>query len=249
MNNNPVRFSDPNGHWSEDQLNDVLGKGWQDKYFGKKAVFANRKKLLEFLLSKNTTDPMTLEIVRSLFNVAYGAHSLGADFQGIDALGARVSLSGGGAGFVSGTFDAILNFTSGEFSIFASPEGGIVLGATATLVGGVVSLRNLPSNAGYRGTAKAVGLMGGDNIGLNGEKFWGGVHRFQDSTDVLVGDFVGAGGTVPSPNIGLYGSMSYAFEALCVNQAGYNWLPHFPGPIEVLSDLGEVLWHDILSLP
>jgi hypothetical protein len=43
--------------------------------------------------------------------------------------------------------------------------------------------------------------------------------------------------------------MSYAFEVLCVDQTGYNWLPDFPGPIEVLSDLGEVLWNDIFGLP
>jgi hypothetical protein len=52
--NNPIRFSDPSGHWSEDQLNDALGKNWRDKYFGRKAVFENRKNLLDFLLSKNT---------------------------------------------------------------------------------------------------------------------------------------------------------------------------------------------------
>jgi RHS repeat-associated protein len=246
---NPVKYIDPTGHWSEDALNQTLGKGWREKYFSEKAVFRGRENLLEFLLSKNTADAITLEIVRSLFNAAYGAHSLGADFQDIDALGARVSLSGGGAGFVGGTIDAILNLTSGEMSIFASPEGGFVLGATATLVGGIVSIKNMPSNAGYRGTAKAVGLMGGDIIGANAEKFWGGVHVFQDSSDVLNGSFVGTGGAVPFPNIGLYGSMSYAFEALSVDKAGYNWLPDFPGPVNVLSDLGEVLWHDILGQP
>ena len=175
VRNNPTRYVDPTGHWTEEELEEALGEDWRIKFFGKDGVFYERENLLKFLLSENTTDPITLEIVRSFFNVAHDAYSLGADFQSIDALGARVSLSYGGVGFISGTFDAILNITSGEFSLFGSPEGGIVLGATGTLVGGITLLKNLPSNSGYQGTAKAVGLMGGDVIGLNAEMFWGGV--------------------------------------------------------------------------
>jgi hypothetical protein len=248
-NNSPVRFSDPTGRWTEDELNEALGEGWRERYFGENAVFQDRKKLIALLLSENTTDLITLEIIRSLFKAAYGAHSLGADFQNIDAIGARVSVSGGGAGFAGGTLDAILNLTSGEFSIFVSPEGGFVIGATTTLIGGIVLLKNLPSNNDYKGTAKAIGLMGGDVIGLNAEKFWGGIHKFQDSTDVLDGSFFGMGGAVPIPNIGLYGSMSYAFEVLSIDEASYNWASDFPGIIDVLSDLGEVLWHDIFGIP
>jgi hypothetical protein len=218
-------------------------------YFGRKAVFENRNKLLEFLLSKNTTDPITLEIVRSLFNVAYGAHSLGADFQGIDALGARVAISGGSAGFGSFSIDAVLNITAGEFSVFGAPEGGFVIGATATLVGGITLYKNLPSNEGLRGTSKAVGLMGGDLVGINVEKSWGGVHYFEDASDVFDGSFLGVGGSVPEPNIGLYGSLSYSFETLRVDKAGYEWFPRFPGPIDIMSDIGEVLWQYILKIP
>jgi RHS repeat-associated protein len=245
--NNPLRFADPSGHWSEDQLNESLGKGWRDKYFGSKAVFENRKKLLEFLLSKNTTDSITLEIVRSLFNVAYGAHNHGADFQGIDALGSRVAISGGGAGFGGFSIDTVLNLTSGEFSVFGAPEGGFVIGGTATLVGGITLYKNLPTNEGFRGTSKGVGLMGGDLAGINVEKSWGGIHYFEDASDVFNGSFLGVGGSVPEPNIGLYGSLSYSFEALRVDKAGYEWFPRFPGPIDIISDVGEVLWHDILK--
>jgi hypothetical protein len=107
----------------------------------------------------------------------------------------------------------------------------------------------MPSNNGYLGTAKNLGVMGGDAIGINAEKFWGGVHRFQDSNDVPDGSFFGVGGSVPEPNIGFYGSLSYAYEILQVDQTGYQWFRFQPGIMDIFSDIGEVLWHDIFRLP
>jgi RHS repeat-associated protein len=223
--NNPSRYTDPMGHWTEDQLEEALGEDWREKYFGDDAVFHGREKLLKFLLSENISDLLSLELIKSLFNTAYGAFCVGADFSDTDALGARFSLSGSGVVFGSGTVDAILNLTSGEISVFGALEGGLVAGATATLVGGITFIKNLPTNAGYRGVTKNIGLMGGDTIGLNAEKFSG---------DTLNGGFVGAGGAVPVPNIGGYWSMSYAVEVLTVDCTGYEWFPYVPGPIEAV---------------
>jgi len=34
-----------------------------------------------------------------------------------------------------------------------------------------------------------------------------------------------------------------------VDQAGYEWFSYKPGPLDILSDIGNVLWNDILGLP
>jgi RHS repeat-associated protein len=248
VRNNPVRYNDPSGHWTEDELDEALGKDWRKLYFGKNGVFNGRDKLLDFLTSKNTTDPVTLDMVRSLFAVANTAHGAGLDFNKIDALGARFSISGGGIGFGGLSGDVVLNLTSGEFSGFVSPEGGILLGEGATLAGGVTLLTKLPSNKDFRGTFKSVGVIGGFIAGANGEGFYGGVHRGQDPNSVPSGLFLGAGGATPD-SIGVYGSISYSFEVLTVDQGGYHWLSNFPGPLDVLSDVGNVLWNDIFHLP
>ncbi len=235
--NNPVRLVDPSGHWTEDELNEALGNDWLEKFFGDGSVFQGRDKLLEFLLSENTTDLITLGIVRLLFNVSSGVYGRGLDFSNIDAIGVRISGSGGGGGFTGGGADAILNITSGEFSIFGSVEGGFIAGDSVTVVGGMTLITKMPTNSGYRGTAKAVGGMGGDVIGVNIEGFSGGEHYFQDSSDVAHGLFVGVGGTIHPPNAGIYGSLSYAVEILNVNRAGYRFFPNYPGPIEAIYDV------------
>jgi len=245
--NNPVRFSDPSGYWSEDQLNKSFGKGWRDKFFANKAVFENRNKLYEFLISKNTTDLTTLEIVRAMFNIAYTAHGAGVDFSNIDALGARVTVSAGTLGVVSGSLDVILNLSSGEFGGFISPEGGILIGEGVNIVSGITMYSNMPTNANFRGTSKAVGIIGGDIIGVNGEKSWGGVHYFQDRNDVYDGTYIAIGPAVPE--LGVYGSLAFAIEALKVDSQGYHWFQNPPTMQEALSDIGEILWHDILNFP
>jgi RHS repeat-associated protein len=247
VRNNPTRYVDPTGHWTEDELEEAFGKDWQTKYFGKDGVFYGREKLLKFLLSDKTTDPITLEIVRTFFSISADAHSTGLDFSTIDALGARFSFNYGAGGFVGGSLDVILNLNSGQISIFGSPEGGLSIGETGGLVGGITLLKHCPSNDYYRGTAKNVGIMGGPVVGINVEKFWGGVHRNQYPNEVSDGGFIGVMGGIPGI-IG-YGSLSFAYEGLRVDQAGYYFFPYIPGPIEVIFDIGDVLWNDILKLP
>jgi len=217
--------------------------------FGKDAVFEGRDKLLALLKSKNTTDAFTLDMIRTFFNVSKIAHNSGVDLSSVDTLGAKISISGGTGGFGGVSADAVLNLTSGEFSYYGSLEGGLVIGATATLVGGISMLKNMPSNNGYSGTFKSFGVMGGDVIGVNVEHFTGGVHKNQTYDDVPDGTFVGVGGAVPEPNIGVYGSMSYSIEILNVNAAGYSPISEFPNPIAILKDIGDVLEHDILKIP
>jgi RHS repeat-associated protein len=171
--NNPLRYTDPNGHWTEDELDESLGKDWREKYFGKRSVFEKREKLLLFLTSKNTTDPVTLEIIRELFETAHSAFELGFDFSNVDAIGMRVTYSQGAGGFGSFTGDAILNLTSGEFSVFGSLEGGVLLGESIALTSGVTVYTNMPSNDDFRGVSKNLGIAGGDIVGLTAEESWG----------------------------------------------------------------------------
>ncbi len=105
----------------------------------------------------------------------------------------------------------------------------------------------MPTNSGFRGTSKAIGIMGGDVIGIAAEESWGGVHYFQDEDDVFDGTFVGIGGA--SPSLGVYGSLAYAIEALRVDVQGYHWFPNLPTVPDALSDIGEILWHDVLNIP
>jgi hypothetical protein len=247
VRSNSLRYSDPTGHWTEDELEQALGEDWKIKYFGEDAVFYGRDKLMAFLLSENTTDPITLELIRALFEVSFAAHSAGLVFSTIDALGARVTIAIPTVAYGGLSFDIVLNLTSGEFSVFGSPEIGIAIGEGAAVVGGVTLYRYCPSNDYFRGTAKSVGIIGGAVIGVNVEKTWGGVHQFQDPSDVLDGGFIGVGPAVPG--VAIFGSLSFAFEGLRVDQAGYHKWPYVPPLIDVLSDVGEVIWNDILHLP
>jgi hypothetical protein len=199
------------------------------------------------LISKNTTDILSLGIISIFFNVAYVAHGMGVNFDNIDAFGARISGSVGAAGFGAFSGDVILNLSSGEFSFFGSIEGGVLIGEGINIVGGITLLQNMPSNRSYRGAFKEVGIMGGDIIGINVEEFWGKINKNQNPEDVPNGSFFGAGASDPS--FGLYGAVSYSFEVLTVDQQGYHWFSDFPGPLDVLYDIGDIIWNDILHLP
>jgi hypothetical protein len=207
VNRAPLRYVDPTGHWTEEELAKALGKDWRDRYFGDGAIFAGRDALLAFLRSEDTTSLIILDIVRQFFEDAYVAHKAGVDFRDIDALGSRFVLSGGSTGFVSGSVDVVFNLTSGELSFFGSPEVGFIIGGGAQLVGGMTLLKRLPSNEAFRGTFMAVGVVGGDVLGLNVEAFWSSPLSDQfNAFDKSHGAFFGAG---PAVDLGMYGSISY----------------------------------------
>jgi RHS repeat-associated protein len=246
--NNPLRYTDPTGHWTEEQLEQALGKDWREKYFGKGAVFENRDKLLQFLISDKTTDPNMLYLVAQFLNPAEIAHRVGMSFENIDALGARIAFSYGAAGFAGLNGDAVLNLSSGEFSIFLSPEGGFIIGESATVISGITLIKNLPSNDAYRGTFEAVGIVGGHIVGLNAEFFWGAPLSDQfNAFDNAHGGFIGAGPAIPG--LGGYGSMSYSWEVYRENAQGSHIVPHRPNPLDVVKDVGWAVIHDILLHP
>ena len=141
----------------------------------------------------------------------------------------------------------MLNLSSGEFSGFISPEGGILIGEGITIVGGITMYSNMPTNEGFRETSKALGILGGDIIGINAEESWGGVTQYPQGSDAFDGTFIGIGGA--SPGLGIYGSLAYAIEVLRVDSQGYHWVPNPPTLIDALSNIGGVLWNDILNLP
>ena len=133
---NPLRFADSSGHWSEEALQAALGKDWRDTYFGIGAAFGGRDKLLAFLTSDHTTSDLTLSQVQSFFQGAGVLRGLGSDLSNFDAMGMRLSGNVGVGAFAAVSVDAILNLSSGEFSYFASPEVGVLLGNTVQIVGG-----------------------------------------------------------------------------------------------------------------
>jgi hypothetical protein len=236
---------DPTGHWTEEQLAALLGDDWRDEYFGAGAVFEGRDRLLEFLLSDSMTSDVVLELMHPFFTISRAAGEAGISLENIDALGGRFTASGGELGFFSGSIDVILNLTAGEFSVFLTGEGGILLGVGTSLVGGVTLLKGLPSNDDFRGTCEAVGLIGGDVAMINAEWFWSA--PMSDSyrpSDRAHGGFVGVGA---GQGIGVYGSLSYAWEVYRADVLGESWLPQPLRPLDVTRDLGSAIDHDIVS--
>ncbi len=246
--NNPVKYTDPTGHWTEDELAQALGEDWRSRYFGKGAVFEGRDALLAFLLSRNTTEPLVLELIRPFFAVAGAAHDIGIGFEDIDAIGGRVSVTGGAIAFGGASADVVLNLTTGEVSVYASPEGGFILGEGLTYVGGITLLRNLPSNDKFRGTFEAVGVVAGGGISGNVEGFWSGPQ--DDWFNPLRGGhgfFIGGG---VGEALGVYGTFSYSWEAFREDVEGAHWFPH--KDFNLLTAAGEVTWafvHDVLLHP
>jgi len=251
--NNPLRYTDPTGHWTEEELRKFLGEDWHDVYFGNKGIFSDRPKLLEFLHSEQTTDLVTLGVVSGMLAAARGASAAGMSFKYVDAIGARVALAGGTGLYGGVSFDAILNLTAGEFSAFVSPEGGGLLGEGVLVVGGVQVIKNLPSNDSYRGGFEAVGLVAGLGPSANGEFYFGGpmTDRF-DPAEKVHGGFVGGGW---GEALGTYGGISYSFEALRVDKSGMRWVPDphislsLANVASIINDIGQILVHDALLHP
>jgi len=186
--------------------------------------------------------------VRQYFEGARDAHNiLGIDFSSIDAIAARWSVTGGEGVFGGGSLDAVLNLTSGEFSLFFSPEGGVAIGPSLTLIGGWAFLQNTPSNDKFRGVFESVGVVAAGLFGGNLEGFWSGSKDdwFNYSGEPN-GFFAGLGF---GDALGIYGSMSYSLEVFREDVGGAHWIPHRPNPIVAA---GEVIWafvHDVALNP
>lgn len=246
--NNPVKYTDPTGHRSEDELKKTFGENWHDDFFGEKAVFEGRDELLKFLLSDRTQGKLELEIVHQLMGPAKLSHQAGTSFENIDALGGRFAVTGGGGLFGGLNFDAVLNITSGQLTAFLSPEVGFVLGESGNASVGITGITKLPSNDDSRGTFMAVGLQGGADIGLTAEGFW--ASPMSDNfwpTDKSNGAFVGGGGAIPG--IGLYGSLSYSVELYRLSSQGAKALPYVPGLGDIAREITGAVYHDILLHP
>jgi hypothetical protein len=248
VGNNPLKYTDPSGHWSEEDLNGALGENWRERYFGKGAVFEGREKLLNFLTSSNTSGPIVLGLTQNMFAQAASLHDIGANFSNFDALGERVVLSGGSALFGAVSGDAILNLSSGEFSIFVSPELGALLGESVQAVAGYTAIKTLPSNDAYRGVFWAGGGLVGAYGSLNGEFFWSAPmsDRFNPA-DTAHGGFVGAGAAIPEA--GVYLSLSYSLEVYREDVRGSHGFPFVPAPTTIADDLGQAVWHDVVQNP
>ncbi len=87
-----------------------------------------------------------------------------------------------------------------------------MIGEGLTFVGGITIFSNMPTNAGFRETSKAFGLLGGDIVGVNAEESWGSITYYPQGSNSFDGTFIGIGGA--SPGLGIYGSLAYAVEVL-----------------------------------
>ncbi|MFN8482984.1 MAG: RHS repeat-associated core domain-containing protein [Anaerolineae bacterium] len=222
---NPIRYTDPSGHWSEEQLASTLGENWRDSYFGEGKVFEGRDNLLKFLTSENTTSDVVLRTMQPLMAATAGLQLAGLPMNEVDAVGARAVYTYGAAAFGGVSVDVLLNATAGQLSVFLSPEVGFILGDSLSLTGGVTLIKNLPSNDAFRGTFMAGGLVGGDLVGMNAEVFWSSpMADSYNPFDQAHGGFLGGGGAIPS--IGGYGAISYAWELWREDAQGSHRIPY-----------------------
>lgn len=233
--NNPSRYTDPTGHWTEDELAQVLGDDWKVKYFGENAVFAGRENLLSFLLSEKSTGELNLEVINGFFRDANTIFSAGGSLHEIDAMGARVTLSGGAIGFGGFAGDVILNLSSGTLSYFGSLDVGVTTTPSSFIMVGVTYFKNMPTNDKYRGNGCSLGVQGGAKAGLAVERSWSGTQIFPvASSNSFQGTFIGAGLGIGA---GVYATGSYAYEVLRVDESGSTWAPYQPSTNEIIGDI------------
>jgi len=245
MNNNPVRYIDPSGYWTEDQLQDWLGDDWYDVYFGEGGIFEDRDKLLDFLRSEETTDILNLAVIKEFFQLATYMDAMGINLENYDAIGCRFFGMYGAGGVAGGSVDAVLNLKSGELSYFGSVEGGGGYGATTSGGAGYFVIKNLPTNSKYQGPGKSFGSSIAHFGGVSVEEFFAG--KINGKSDIYKGLFVG--GVIGEGFTPLYGTVSYTFaEVLNVSQTGYGPFNYFNiNPINILSEIGDMLWNDIFK--
>jgi len=156
--NNPLRYTDPSRHWTEEELNYHLGTGWYERYFGKDGIFGPREKFVRFLRSDHMADRWVLAEIAG-FLQEFPLH-----FKGFNApLRGRLKSVTMGA-----SMDYVLNLSSGEFSHFISFSFGVGKGTELSQLEYALGW-NVPTNNAYRGLVfNSVGAME-PGIGGRGE--------------------------------------------------------------------------------
>ncbi len=223
--NNPLRYTDPTGHWTEEELAATLGENWRALYFGKGAVFEGKENLLQFLLSEKTTSPVVLGILLWIMYPATLLHNSGVDLSGYDALGLRLTGTVGAGVFGGVTTDALLNINTGEFSLFGTAELGLLGGEAAGASMGWFAVSKLPSNSAYSGPAFAHGAVAGSYMFTSYEQFWGAPQSVDVAfLDMPHGGAITVGG---GAGLGIYRSLGYAYEIYQLNTRGSQAWPPF----------------------
>jgi RHS repeat-associated protein len=235
---NPLKYVDPTGHWTEEELAQQFGKNWYEILFGKGGLFYGNEMFLNFLRSENTTGAFNLGVVWTAVQIARGANQIG--LQSPDAIALRLSGNGKLIGGPGGAAEAVVNFHSGELSYFgafgvgAGIDGGVSADAGASLI------YDLPSNSAYRGWFGSVKVDAKFYAGITLEPFVGlPLPEFPSGNIGAHGAFVGVGGGVQG---GLTVNLSYYVEMARVDvTSGFRWLPdvtHY----SPLRDAGEAIY-------
>ncbi len=223
--NNPLRYTDPMGHWTEAELAAILGENWRALYFGKGAVFEGKENLLQFLLSEKTTSPVVLGILPWIMYPAALLHNSSVDLSGYDALGLRLTGTAGAGVFGGVTADALLNINTGEFSLFGTAEFGLLGGEAAGASMGWFAVSKLPSNSAYSGPAFAHGAVAGSYMFTSYEQFWGAPQSVDVAfLDMPHGGAITVGG---GAGLGIYRSLGYTYEIYQLNTLGSQAWPPF----------------------
>ena len=220
-----MKYTDPSGYWTEDELSATLGSDWRELYFGKGAVFEGRENLLKSLLSEQTTNPLMLGILPWVMKPAALLTKNGVDLSGIDAIGFRLTGTVGVGAFAGVTGDALMNLRTGEFSLYATLEGGILAGEATSATGGWFSVNNLPSNDAYGGPVLAHGATAGLYLSSSYEQLWSAPMSIEQSAyEMPNGSAITVGG---GEGLGIYRSIGYGYQVYAMDANGSRAWPPF----------------------
>jgi hypothetical protein len=175
--NNPLRYTDPTGHYVTDSLDgecdlECVWYRWDDYYGNDDGGSGEEKEIIENVGIPHWLDGWLWDIPS-----AFGFH---VGFSGqFDA--------GPGAGLTPWEGLVLLNWRSGEISIFHSVEGYGYFGSPGLFGGtgyvGWTTVEGLSENQNYVGTSLFGGLMGGvDSFGKLGFSAIGGRAITEDGT-------------------------------------------------------------------
>lgn len=180
-----MRYVDPTGHYTEEELNEYLGEGWEEEYFSENGTYGKRDKFVnDFLKSKDTKDLGKLKIIAETLKAGSAMAKTNEHWRsaikGADALVARkgmsgsITVEGGGGGMLA--IDYVTNLQSGEFSEVVVSNFQVQVGLSAGIAYGSISygfVNRLPDNASYAGyswgpgTFAGAGPFGGRTYGID----------------------------------------------------------------------------------